>query len=183
MRLLTVLMAYAVILSAQTPVTQSQELTFTLPGRGPATLAQYKGHVIGIEFINSTCSHCQAAARVMTKMQQQFGARGFQALGVVINDPSDAAVEKFVKDYQVGFPVGWMPHDRMMTYLGYTELPYMPQLILIDREGNIQYRTPRITNESMVGEEAITARIEKILDLPATRGKAAGRPTAKSAGH
>ena len=33
----------------------------------------------------ATCPHCQAASKLMTKLQEEYGPRGFQAIDVAIN--------------------------------------------------------------------------------------------------
>ena len=59
--------------------------------------------MIAVEFIFTTCPHCQHASVLMTKLQQEYGSRGFQALDVAINENSDLLVENFVRDFHVGF--------------------------------------------------------------------------------
>jgi len=55
----------------------------------------------------------------------------------------------------------------MMAYMGFTERPVVPQLILIDREGNIHYMTPRLGDGESMKEEVIEKRIEELLDMGA----------------
>ena len=98
-------------------------------------------------------------------MQEQYGSRGFQALDIGIDPNADLRVENFAKDYQVGFPVGWISIEQMMTYMGFTERPVVPQLILIDRSGNIHYQTPRLGDPESMKEDAISKRIEELLEI------------------
>src|SRR5665213_2792823 len=91
---------------------KAPELAFTLPGEGAKLLSQYRGKVVALEFILTTCPHCQAASRVMSKLQQEYSDRGFQALDVAINTTDDSVVEAFVRNFQVSFPVGWIPQDQ-----------------------------------------------------------------------
>jgi thiol-disulfide isomerase/thioredoxin len=142
---------------------QSPELAFTLPGQGQKLLSQYRGKVVALEFISTACPHCQAASKVMTAMQERYGREGFQALDVAINQNADLLVENFSKEYQVGFPVGWVSIDQMMAYMGFTQLPVVPQLVLIDRNGNIHYQTPRLGDPDSMKEEVISRRVEELL--------------------
>src|SRR5882724_4742219 len=96
---------------------KAPELSFTLPGKGQQLLSQYRGKVVALEFIYTTCPHCQAASKVMTKYQQEFGARGLQVLDIAVNPNADLLVENFSKEYQVGFPVGWMSPDQMAAFM------------------------------------------------------------------
>jgi thiol-disulfide isomerase/thioredoxin len=151
--------------NAQSDLRKSPELAFTLPDEGPKLLSQYRGKVVALEFILTTCPHCQAASKVMAGMQKRYGSRGFQVLDVAIDPNADLRVENFSKEYQVGFPVGWTTIEQMMSYMGFTERPVVPQLVLIDRVGNIHYKTPREGDANSMKEEVIAKRIEELLDL------------------
>lgn len=98
-------------------------------------------------------------------MQERYGSQGLQALDVAVNANADLLVENFAKEYQVGFPVGWASIDRMMAYMGFTERPLVPQLVLIDRSGNIRYQTAREADADSFKEEVIRNRIEELLKI------------------
>ena len=101
---------------------KAPELAFTIPGQGERLLSQYRGKVVGLEFILTTCPHCQIASHLMTRLQSEYGSRGFQALDLAINGldegrsakEADALVQGFSSTYQVGFPVGWVPREQMI---------------------------------------------------------------------
>ncbi len=80
-------------------------------------MSQYRGKVVALEFIHTTCPHCQAASKEMTKLQEEFGARGLQAIDVAVNPNADLLVENFVKDFKVGFPVGYVSVKSRCTVL------------------------------------------------------------------
>ncbi len=163
----------------QQTIRKSPELAFSIPGQGQKLLSEYRGKVVALEFILTTCPHCQAASHVMTGMQEQYGSRGFQALDVAIDANADLLVENFAKDYHVGFPVGWTTLDHMMAYMGFTDRPVVPQLTLIDRRGNIHYQTPRTGDAESMKPEVIKQRIEELLagekSSAAARARAARR--------
>jgi thiol-disulfide isomerase/thioredoxin len=142
-------------------------------------LSQYRGKVVALEFIFTTCPHCQAASRVMTKFQEEYGARGLQVIDVAVNANADLLVENFAKDYKVGFPVGWVSQGQMTAFMGFTDGRFVvPQLALIDRKGVIHYQTPATENDNwdkLMTEEAIRAHIEELLNL--------GNGGTSSAGH
>jgi hypothetical protein len=157
---------------------KAPELAFTVPGQGQKLLSQYRGRVVALEFILTTCSHCQDASRVMTRYQQELGSRGFQALDIAINaldnspDPNNAntVVANFVREFQVGFPVGWVTRDQFMGFMGFSVLDrvMVPQLVLIDRKGVIHYETPAGESperESLMKQETIRQHIEELLSL------------------
>jgi thiol-disulfide isomerase/thioredoxin len=154
---------------------KAPELAFTLPQEGQKLLSQYRGKVVALEFILTTCVHCQAASKVMTRIQQEFGNNGFQALDLAINgldegrDPqgADTLVKNFQSNFQVGFPVGWVRRDEMAAFLQFSvmERSVVPQLVLIDRAGYIHYQTPPLGDERSMQEDTIRERIKELLAL------------------
>jgi thiol-disulfide isomerase/thioredoxin len=155
---------------------KAPELAFTLPGQGQKLLSQYRGKVVALEFIMTTCPHCQAASKVMTKYQQEFASRGFQALDLAINaldngsdeNTANALVSNFATTYQVGVPVGWLPRDQMISFMGFSIMDRLvvPQLALIDRKGFIHYQTPAASGlewDKVMDEATVHQHIEELL--------------------
>jgi thiol-disulfide isomerase/thioredoxin len=161
------LVGVSLLASAGETLRKAPELSFTIPGKGPQLLSQYRGKVVALSFIFTTCPHCQAASKVMTKFQQEFAARGLQVLDVAVNQNADLLVENFRKDYQVGFPVGWIPQDQMVALMGFSSARFVvPQLVLIDRKGMIHYQTPALEDENwdkLMKEEVIREHIDELL--------------------
>jgi len=127
----------------------------------------------------------------MTKFQQQYGAQGFQAIDLAINvldegrTPQQAGMmtQSFQNNFQVGFPVGFIARDPMMSFMEFSVMDRMvvPQLVLIDRKGMIRYQTPASdANDDygkLINENAIQQHIEELLAeraaaSPATRHRA-----------
>ena len=164
---LALLMGVSLLAAGGEAVRKAPELSFNIPGKGPQLLSQYRGKVVALEFIFTTCPHCQAASKVMTKFQQEYGARGLQVLDVAVNANADLLVENFVKDYQVGFPVGWIAQEQMVSFMGFSSARFVvPQLALIDRKGMIRYQTPALEDENwdkLMKEEVIRKNIEELL--------------------
>lgn len=146
---------------------KAPELAFTIPGHGEKLLSQYRGKVVALEFIWTTCPHCQAWSHIMTKFQQEFGSEGFQAIDVAINDNADLLVENFSKEQGVNFPVGWTLKDQMLTFMGFNSAYYVvPQLVLIDRKGIIRYQTPERESEDwdkLMKEDVVRQHIKDLL--------------------
>ena len=153
-------------LLAQTPsLRKAPELAINFPGTSPKLLSQYRGHVVALEFIETTCPHCQAASKVMSKLQNEYGSRGLQVLDVAINPNADLAVGNFAKDFQTTFPVGWVTQDQGLAFMGFNMADrfVVPQLVLIDRQGIIHYQTPPLGDENSMKESTIQQRIEELL--------------------
>jgi thiol-disulfide isomerase/thioredoxin len=167
-------------LLADDTLRKAPELAFSIPGKGQQLLSQYRGKVVALQFIFTTCPHCQAASKVMTKFQQEYGPRGLQVIDVAVNDNADLLVDNFVKDYGVGFPVGWTPQAQMVAFMGFSSARFVvPQMVMIDRKGMIHYQTPALESEEwdkLMKEEAIRQHIEELLAL----GGGAGSHTSRN---
>jgi cytochrome oxidase Cu insertion factor (SCO1/SenC/PrrC family) len=83
---------------------QAPEYAFALPSGQQELLSKYKGKVIVLEFLLTTCPHCQNSCRILSKLNSELGPKGFQPLGVAINPEAD--VNDFVKKFGVNFPIG-----------------------------------------------------------------------------
>src|SRR5437868_5190648 len=103
-----------VALRAETP-RPSPEYAIAMPNGQQDLLSKYKGKVVVLEFLFTTCPHCQHSAGVLSKLQTELGPKGFQALGVAINP--DPNVPDFVRRYNVNFPVGSGTRDSAYAYL------------------------------------------------------------------
>jgi thiol-disulfide isomerase/thioredoxin len=149
------------------PLRKAPELTFSIPSQGQKQLSDYHGKVVALEFIFTTCPHCQAASKLMTKLQDEYGARGLQVIDVAINPNADLLVENFAKDFRVNFPVGWTTAQQMQAFMGFGDNRYVvPQLVLIDRKGYIHYQTPALSSDEwtkLMAEQAIRQHIEELL--------------------
>jgi thiol-disulfide isomerase/thioredoxin len=164
---LGVVCASVLLSDAVEHVRKAPELAYEIPGKGQQLLSQYKGKVVALEFIFTTCPHCQAASRVMTKLQTEYGPRGLQVIDVAINPNADLLVENFSKDFQVNFPVGWTTQAAFQSFMGFDQRFVVPQLALIDRKGFIHYQTPALSNtddwSKLMNEQAIRQHIEELL--------------------
>src|SRR5215472_13565097 len=66
---------------------KSPEFTILEPPSGKQTLlSTAKGKVCVIEFLHTTCPHCQHESEIISKLYNEMKARGFQAFGVAFND-------------------------------------------------------------------------------------------------
>jgi thiol-disulfide isomerase/thioredoxin len=162
-------LATGFVFAGDTGIRKAPELHFTIPSEGAKSLDQYVGKVVALEFIFTTCPHCKAASHIMTKLQQEYGPRGLQVIDVAVNANADLLVDNFAREQQVNFPVGWTPSANMTTFMGFAPDRYVvPQLVLIDRQGNIHFQTPATEDSNwdrLMKEENIRQNIEKLLAI------------------
>src|SRR5579863_9347671 len=94
------------------------EFTVSLPGGGKVSLSSLRGKVVCLEFIDTTCPHCQHAAETMSLLADEYGARGFQPVAAAINEGAPERVAEFAAKYRLVYPVGYADRDAALDYLG-----------------------------------------------------------------
>src|SRR5450631_3820576 len=127
----SLLVASALGLQAAAPVPRpTKEFTIVLPSGKQSLLSSYRGKVVMLAFMFTTCPHCQNLSKIITKLQGELGPKGFQALGAAFNDEVTTADREanaritgnFVKEFNVGFPVGYAAQQSVLSYLGLSDL-------------------------------------------------------------
>src|SRR5207247_10967 len=121
--LLASLVTSGLALQAAAPIPRpTKEFTIILPSGKQNLLSSYRGKVVMAAFMFTTCPHCQALSKIITKLQGELGPLGFQAVGVAFNDEANAQVTTaFINQFQVGFPMGYAPRDSVLSYLGISD--------------------------------------------------------------
>jgi thiol-disulfide isomerase/thioredoxin len=154
----------------------AKELEIVEPGGKHDLLTNYRGKVVVVQFLFTTCPHCQAYSQVLTKIQNEYGPKGFQALGAAFNEADNGMVANYISQYKVGFPVGPVGRDTVLSFLGFSLMDRLvvPQIVLIDKKGQIREQTESNPTAPMpLQDEAhLRSSIEKLLSEGGT-GKAA----------
>ena len=147
-------------------------------------LSGYRGKVVALEFLYTTCPHCQHAATVFTKLYQEYGDKGFQPLGVAFNDNARMLIPDFMRNFRVGYPLAQGDRDTVLTYLGISNMERfnVPQIVWIDRKGTIRSQTlPVSSDEKMYKEDYWREMIETLTKEPVVTTKKPAKATHQAA--
>lgn len=171
MRLLTTLTAFAALAAgalAAPPVPRpAKELEIDQPNGQHLLLSSLKGKVVVVQFLYTTCPHCQAYSQVLTKLLGEFGPKGLAAVGGAFNEADNGMVANYIKTYHVGFPVGVMQRETVINFMGFSLMDRLvvPQIALVDRKGMIREETeanPTVA-PPLQNEAHLRSMIEKLL--------------------
>ena len=104
------------------------------------SLRTYRGKVVLLAFIKTTCSHCQAVTGTFEQLQTELGARGFQVIEAAVEDEAKDHLTDFETKFKLNFPVGWSDGPDAFPVLrpDPKKLVMMPQCVLVDRKGIIR---------------------------------------------
>lgn len=164
--LLTLALLAGSAFAADIPRT-APELAVKLPNGKQVFVSSYKGKVLCLAFILTTCPHCQKATHVLTGLEKELRAKGFEVLEAAVNDGAD--VPGFISRFQPSFPVGTAGGMDAVNYLQLSPMvrTFMPYIVFIDRKGMIRAqftggdladdtlaKTLRDATESLVNETA-----------------------------
>lgn len=154
---------------------QSPEFTINMTGgKAPIPLSTYKGKVIVLASILTTCPHCQHTVTLLNKLQNELGPKGLQVIACAIQESPELAVPLFVKQFNPPFPVGFTTDTMaVLNYYQYSpnNLPKMPMLAFLDRQFNIRAQHQG-GEEAFFGDQQeanLRTQIEALLKAPAVR--------------
>jgi peroxiredoxin len=167
------LTALAIPVFATDTPRKSPDFTVPLVDGKQIRLSQYRGKVVALLFILTTCPHCQHATQVLSSLQTELDSQGFQVIAAAINENPE--IPKFIADFSPKFPVGIADSNAAREYmqLAPTERTMMPYLSFIDRNGNIR---GQYTGSSAIfaGDQVKNFRTEivKLLNEPLAKPNA-----------
>ncbi|HTQ54588.1 MAG TPA: TlpA disulfide reductase family protein [Bryobacteraceae bacterium] len=142
MRLLFGFLVSAALLSATGELSGRRAPGFSLPDLHlhQHDLQDYRGKVVVIDIIQTTCPHCQGLADVLDRMHAKYGDK-IVILSIVNPPDNQTSVARFVEDHKIATPVLFDCGQVSVSYLKATpQNPRVsvPHLFLIDAQGMIK---------------------------------------------
>ena len=144
----------------------SPEFAIQMLPQGQTLVTNYKGKVVLVAFMSTTCPHCQKLTHFLSSLQGEYGPRGLQLLGAVFNPMAHMFVGDFIKTYRPNFPLGWSTREAVHEYLQFSPMMqlYVPSLVFIDRKGVIRRQhtgeDPFFQNQNQNIRDAIEALLK-----------------------
>jgi thiol-disulfide isomerase/thioredoxin len=120
------------------------------------SLSGQAGNVVVIDFWATWCGPCRMTIPHLIEMQKSYGGRGVSIVGISLDQNGRTAVEPFVSQAGINYPILLDPQSRYADLFGGVE--GIPTFFLIDRNGRIAAR--------QVGagpKEALAQAIEMLL--------------------
>jgi len=142
MRYVIGLLASAALLFASGELSGRRAPGFSLPDLHGQQhdLQDYRGKIVIVDIIQTTCPHCQHLADILDKVAAKYGGK-VAVLTFAIPRDTTATVAAFVKEHKVTTPVLFDCGQATASYLKVTpQNPRInvPHLFLIDGQGMIR---------------------------------------------
>lgn|GEM_PF-199147 len=162
----------ALPLSAAQVPRPAPEFAVKLPNGEQLLLSHFRGKVVALEFLLTTCPACQDASRTLNALYKQYGPRGFQPIGVAFNDMAMMLVPDYIKNLGLTFPVGVGTRESVLDFLQHSPIMRMlvPQLVFVDRKGIIRAQYSADDPFFLDKEKNMRAQIEALLAEGGTSG-------------
>jgi len=100
-------------------------------------LYDYRGKIVLLEFMQTTCPHCAVFADKLAAVQQKYGEK-VQVLAVAnMAQDNDRTVAAYIAGHKVTYPILFDAGQMAYSYILNQQIQY-PQVFLIDANGIIQ---------------------------------------------
>ncbi len=157
------------------------------------TLSSYRGKYVLLELMMTTCPHCQAAGKVLEKMQREYPEQ-LQVLAISTGPQGVVGVSDYRRDFGVTYPVlqGNMNTASgmkvLMDWLGISPMNpnfHVPVFFLISPSGEIlQERNPEHESDKdfyVNADKNLETMIREAIPKKAAKHPARKAPSAKKA--
>jgi cytochrome c biogenesis protein CcmG/thiol:disulfide interchange protein DsbE len=155
--------AFAGLAGCGSSAEQAPELNLTALSGKPIRLADYRGQVVLLDFWATWCSPCRMEVPHLVDLQDQYGSRGFQVIGIAVGD-NEANVRLFSERMGVNYVTAMGNQQVVEAYGGFTAIPTS---FMIAPDGSISARYTGYQEKQVFVDE-----IEKL--LPSVRAAKSG---------
>jgi len=118
-------------------------------------LSQMKGKVVLLNFWATWCGPCRKEIPDFLEVYKQYKGRGFEIIGVSLDDEGWKVVNPFVKQFNINYPIVIGDGKLVNAYGGFE---FIPTTFLIDKEGTIVH-----TFTGLVTKADLERRLKVIL--------------------
>jgi thiol-disulfide isomerase/thioredoxin len=108
---------------------------------GTRSIGQWRGRVLVINYWATWCAPCREEIPMFVRMQERYGDRGLQFVGIAIDQP--AKVAEFAAEFSVNYPllIAGLESLELLRQAG-NRAGVLPYTLVLDRKGNLVSREP-----------------------------------------
>jgi len=170
--MVSALFATSLVAAPSSVPRKSPEFLISEPSGNAILLSSLRGKVVVMEFFFLQSNHCTRVAKMLSELNQEMGARGFQALGVVFDPPNvpdshGELIRPTVNLLHLTYPVGYSRKADVDSFLDRKprEVLNIPQIVIIDRDGMIRAVSGGTAGDARLEDEtSLRALVEELLN-------------------
>jgi len=108
---------------------------------GIQSLEQWRGQVLVVNYWATWCAPCREEIPGFVRLQERYGSRGLQFVGIAIDQPDKVA--EFASEFRINYPLllGGLETIELLRQAG-NRAGVLPYTLVIDRKGNLVSREP-----------------------------------------
>jgi len=103
----------------------------------PFDIAGERGNVVFLNLWATWCGPCRYEIPELQKLHTQYAAQGFKVVGVSLDESGKDAVQQFVTENTIAYPIVLDPEGKLANVFQTTVIPTS---VLIDRSGKIVWK-------------------------------------------
>ncbi len=123
--------------SAREDKTPAPDFSFSDLGGRTWRLADFKGKVLVLNFWATWCPPCREEIPDFIAAYKELKSEGLEIVGLSVDRMTAEALEEFVKDVGITYPVGLATQEHIKAF---RPGDYIPSTLVIDPQGNIRHR-------------------------------------------
>ena len=160
------------------PLSGRRVPSFSLPDSNATyhDILDYRGKVVLVEVMQTTCSHCQELAGQLEKVQEKYGEK-VQILSLVVPPDNAESVKQFSVRFHIRYPILFDCGQAAASLLKVTPANpkvTFPHLFLVDKSGMIREDYEWEKDQAFLSGQGLIQSIDKLLaGAPAAPAKAA----------
>jgi peroxiredoxin len=159
---------------------QAPDFAIQLTNGKQVKVSDYRGKVLGLTFILTTCPHCQKTTQLWDNMYPELAPKGLAVVEAAINENPD--IPSFISQFKVPFPVGTAGVLAALDFMEWPKdkRPLVPFLVFIDRKGVIRAQYTGVDEAFFDAqqEQHMRDEVEKLL----SEGGSKAKPAHKTSG-
>jgi thiol-disulfide isomerase/thioredoxin len=101
---------------------RAPDLTLTSLEGNPIRLKDYQGQVLVVDFWATWCGPCRLEIPHLIALQDEYGGRGFQVIGVAVGDREES-VRLFSEQVGINYPTAMGNDAAVEAFGGFTAIP------------------------------------------------------------
>ncbi len=171
MKKIALILLCALALSAADPVRRAPGFCLIDTTGQWQDLADYRGKVVVLEFMQTTCPHCAALVPVLTGLRQKYGDK-LAVLSVALSPDTPQAMSQFASGHKLSYPLMLDMGQVAVSYVRAGSINF-PSVYLIDGAGMIRdhWEYTPLTAAIFEGGGIAKAVDKLMVGAPASPGK------------